>query len=156
MANVVVLIGRLTKDPDLRYFEQSGTVRARFTIAVNRPLSREKQMEYEQQGKQVADFINCVAWGGRAETIGQYVKKGDQFAVVGRIETGSYQDETGKMVYTTDVNVNSFDLISGNRQQGATESSGGFQGSQPNQRNPLEGYGEINNDSPFRDDDIPF
>ena len=149
-------LGRLTKDPDLRYFEQSGTVWARFTIAVDKPLSREKQMEYEQQGRPTADFINCVAWGGRAETIAQYVKKGEQLAVTGRIETGSYQDETGKMVYTTDVNVNSFDLISGNRQQGATESSGGFQGSQSAQQNPLEGYGAVTSDGPYGDDDIPF
>ena len=154
--NVVTLLGRLVKDPDMRYLQQSDNVVTRFTLAVDKGLSKEKKDEVKRKGGTTADFINCVAWGGRAETIGQYVKKGEQLAVTGRIETGSYQDETGKMVYTTDVNVNSFDLISGNRNAGATESPGGFQGSQPNQQNPLEGYGAVTSDSPYGNDDIPF
>lgn len=87
--NRVILIGRTTKDIELRYTNNEKAV-ARFTIAVNRKV---------QDG---ADFINCVAWGKTAELLDKYVKKGHRVGIIGRIQTGSY-DKDGKKVYTTDV-----------------------------------------------------
>lgn len=98
MYNKVILMGRLTKDPDVRYSqgEQPKAI-ARFTLAVNR--------EYQRQGEErQADFITCVAFGSRAEFIEKYFAKGNSILIEGRIQTGSYDDqETGKKVYTTDI-----------------------------------------------------
>ena len=103
--NKVVLIGRLTKDPDLRYAPGSGTAVGRFTVAVNR---RKKE--------DGADFINCVAFGKTAETISQYLTKGRQIAVIGSIRTGSYDAQDGTKRYTTDVAVESFEFVGSNGQ----------------------------------------
>lgn len=93
MANIVLLIGRLTKDPDVRYTTQTQTAVATFTLAVNRPYSKEKE----------ADFIRIVVYGKPAENCGTYIKKGSLVGVQGRIQTGSYKKENGDTVYTTDV-----------------------------------------------------
>ncbi len=90
--NNVILIGRLTKDPEMSY-TQSQTAICKFTIAVDRQSKEEK----------TADFIRIVVWGKQAETCDRYLYKGKQVAVNGRIQTGSYKDKDGKMVYTTDV-----------------------------------------------------
>ncbi|MFQ9672104.1 MAG: single-stranded DNA-binding protein [Clostridium paraputrificum] len=103
--NKVVLIGRLTKDPELRYAAGSGTAVTRFTIAVNRQFKKDE-----------ADFINCVAFGKTAETISQYLTKGRQIAVTGSIRTGSYDAQDGTKRYTTDVAVESFEFIGSNGQ----------------------------------------
>ena len=88
--NTVVLIGRLTKDPNVRY-SQDGKPSARYTLAVDRPFKSDS-----------ADFINCVAFGNNAEFTNKYFRKGMKVAVAGRLQTGSYQKE-GQTVYTTDV-----------------------------------------------------
>lgn len=95
MINNVVLVGRLTKDIELRY-TQTGIVVARFTLAVNRAFSNQK-------GEKEADFISCIAWRKQAENLANYMRKGNQIGVVGRIQTGSYDDKDGKRVYTTEV-----------------------------------------------------
>lgn len=100
--NHVVLIGRLTRDPELRYL-QSGTANARFTLAVDRDLSKEKKQEAEAKGQPTADFINIVAWGKTAENCANYLAKGRMVAVSGRIQTGSYEGKDGKRVYTTEI-----------------------------------------------------
>lgn len=100
--NVFNGIGRLTKDVDMKY-TQSGTAVARFTIAINRPFKNEN-------GNYEADFINCVAFGKRAETIAQYARKGHRIGITGSIMTGSYEKE-GQKVYTTDVNVTGFTFL---------------------------------------------
>lgn len=101
--NCANLIGRLTKDVDLRK-TKSGTSVAGFILAVDKGLSKQKRDEAEQAGRPTADFISCQAWGKTAELLAKYCKKGSRIAVEGRIQTGSYQDkETGKTVYTTDV-----------------------------------------------------
>lgn len=87
MINNVVLVGRLTKDPDIRNTQQ-GTVVASFTLAVNRNFK-------DQNGNREADFINCVAWRKTAELLGDHVKKGQQIGVVGRIQTRSYDNQQG-------------------------------------------------------------
>lgn len=103
--NKVILIGRLTKDPELRFTAGSGMAVSRFTVAVNR---RKKE--------DGADFINCVAWGKTAETIAQYLTKGRQVAISGSIRTGSYDAQDGTKRYTTDVAVESFEFIGSNGQ----------------------------------------
>lgn len=100
--NNVVLIGRLTRDPDLRYLA-NGTPVANFGIAVDKELSKEKKQEFESQGKPTADFINIVAWSGTAEAVANYTSKGLKVAVQGRIQTRSWEDDTGNKRYATEV-----------------------------------------------------
>ncbi len=102
--NKVVLVGRLVKDPELRFAAGSGTAVARFTLAVNRQFKKDE-----------ADFVSCIAFGKAGETIAQYITKGRQLAIAGNIRTGSYEAQDGTRRYTTDVVVESFDFIdSGN------------------------------------------
>ena len=100
--NVFTGIGRLTKDVDMKY-TPSGLAVARFTIAINRPFKN-------QNGEQEVDFINCVAFGKRAETIAQYVRKGHRIGITGSVQTGSYEKE-GRTIYTTDINVSGFTFL---------------------------------------------
>ena len=101
--NKVFLIGRLTKDPDLRY-TQSGQAVVSFSLAVDRGLSKQKRQEMESMNRPTADFPRITVWGVQAENVSRYLKKGNQCAIDGRIQTGSYIDkETGKTVYTTDI-----------------------------------------------------
>jgi single-strand DNA-binding protein len=91
--NNVVLIGRLTKDPEVKYIPQSETAVVNFTLAVDRPIAKEK----------TADFIRIVAFGKTAELCERFLTKGKQIAIQGRIQTGSYENKNGDRVYTTDV-----------------------------------------------------
>ena len=103
MLNNVVLIGRIVKDPELRYTQSQQAI-CTFTLAVDKGLSRDKREEMEAAGKPTADFPRIMVWGKQAENVSRYLSKGSQCAVIGRIQTGSYQDrETGKTVYTTDI-----------------------------------------------------
>ncbi|EAC3156017.1 single-stranded DNA-binding protein [Listeria monocytogenes] len=95
MMNRVVLVGRLTKDPDLRY-TQAGAAVATFTLAVNRPFKN-------AQGEQEADFINCVVWRKPAENVANFLKKGSMAGVDGRVQTRNYEDSDGKRVFVTEV-----------------------------------------------------
>lgn len=99
--NSVNIVGRLTKDIEITK-TQGGTSVGKFTIAVNR--------KFKQEGQPEADFIRCIAWGKTTEIMAQYLSKGSQLGVTGRIQTGSY-DKDGKTVYTTDVVVESFDFL---------------------------------------------
>ena len=101
--NKVFLVGRLTRDPELRY-SASNLATARTSLAVDRQFQREGE---ERQ----ADFINIVAFGVRAETMKKYLTKGSQIAVDGRIQTGSYDGADGKKVYTTDVIIDNFQFL---------------------------------------------
>lgn len=106
--NKVVLIGRTTKSPELRYAPGTGTAVCRFTLAVNKPYKKDE-----------TDFINCVAFGKIAETIAQYVLKGRQVAITGSIRTGSYENNAGNKIYTTDVVLDGFEFIgNSNNNQG--------------------------------------
>lgn len=109
--NNVQLIGRLTKDVDLRYINgaQGQTAVARFTVAVDRPP--------KQDGTKEADFISCQAWGRKAEVIQQYFQKGSKIGLIGKIRTGSYQNQQGATVYTTDVEVTDIDFLDPRNQQ---------------------------------------
>lgn len=113
--NKVTLIGRLTKDPEVRYSQgENPTAVARYTLAVNRRVSRD--------GEQAADFINCVSFGKSGEFAEKYLKKGMKMAVAGRIQTGSYTNKDGVKVYTTEVVVD---------EQEFAESKGSSQGAEP-------------------------
>ena len=110
--NNVTLIGRLTKDPELRYLQggNSGAV-ARFTVAVDKQLSREKKAEMESKDQPTADFINIVVWGKLAENVTKFTQKGKRVASTGRIQTGSYQAQDGSRRYTTDVVASNVEFI---------------------------------------------
>ena len=105
MINSVVLVGRLTKDIELRK-TQSGLSVASFTVACDRRLSQAQKNNNEQS----ADFINCVAWRGSADFLGKYAHKGDTVGVEGRIQTRSY-DRDGQRVYVVEVLANSVNLL---------------------------------------------
>lgn len=99
--NKVILMGRLTKDPEVRYSQsENSTVIARFSIAINR-----------RGADAGTDFINCVAFGKTAETIEKYFNKGNRICISGRIQTGSYTNKDGAKVYTTDVIVEELDFV---------------------------------------------
>ena len=99
--NNCVLIGRLCADPEMRVL-QNGTATTRFTLAVDRALSKDKKQEAEGKGQPTADFVPVTVWGKQAESCADYLAKGRMVAVQGRITTGSYEKE-GKTVYTTEV-----------------------------------------------------
>lgn len=141
--NLVVLYGRLTKDPELRY-SQSGTANTFTTIAVDRGLSKEKRQEAEAAGQPTADFISIKAFGKTAEILANYFHKGNRIAVEGKIATGSYE-KNGARVYTTDVIVNRVHFIESAKENGG---DGNNQGFAPQDNNA--GY------YPFDNSDVPF
>ena len=108
--NVVTLIGRLSKDPELRYSPQ-GMANTRITVAVDRGYNQQKRQEAEAQNQPTADFISCVAFGKTAELIANYFNKGNRIGLEGRIQTGSYDKQDGTRVYTTDVLVSLVEFI---------------------------------------------
>ena len=107
MINKVVLVGRLTKDPELRY-TPSGVAVSNFTVACNRP--------FKTDGKQEADFINCVVWRKPAENLANYMKKGNLIGLDGRIQTRSYEGQDGKRVYVTEVVADSVQFLESKNQ----------------------------------------
>src|SRR5690625_2256574 len=103
MLNRVVIVGRLTRDPDLRY-TPNGVAVANFTVAANRPFTN-------QQGNRDADFINCVVWRKPAENLANYMKKGSQIGVDGRLQSRTYEGQDGKTVYVTEVVADSIQFL---------------------------------------------
>ncbi|GMB09775.1 single-strand binding protein [Thermolongibacillus altinsuensis] len=164
MINRVILVGRLTKDPELRY-TPNGVAVATFTLAVNRTYTN-------QQGEREADFINCVVWRRQAENVANYLKKGSLAGVEGRLQTRSYENQEGRRVYVTEVVADSVQFLeprSSGEQRGMA--SGSYYG-EPfpfgSNQNPHHtndpGFSRIDED-PFAndgqpidisDDDLPF
>lgn len=151
MINNVVLVGRLTRDIELRK-TQSGLSVASFTIACDRRLSQEQKNNNEQS----ADFISCVAWRGSADFLGNYAHKGDTVGVEGRIQTRSY-DCDGQKVYVTEIVANSVSILHSTQPRQAqaqtqpqqqTQNSAATQANDP-MEDYLNGY-EINSD------ELPF
>lgn len=101
--NIASLIGRLTKEPELKY-TPNGKAVVQFTIAVNRPYTKDN-------GEKEADFINCVAWNKTAETICNYSRKGHQVGVTGPIRTRSYENQEGRKIYITEIIVENLTLL---------------------------------------------
>lgn len=125
--NKVILMGRLTRDPEVRYTQgEQPMAIARYSLAVDRRFARNNQ-----EGQQTADFISCVAFGKNGEFAEKYLHKGTKIAVEGRIQTGSYTNKDGVKVYTTDVVVESQEFAeSKNAQSGNGGSEGGYANSQ--------------------------
>ena len=123
MLNSVCLVGRLTKDPELRYTPNNQAV-ATFSLAVNRNFK-------SQNGEREADFINCVIWRQQAENLANWAKKGDLIGITGRIQTRSYENQQGQRVYVTEVVADSFQLLekrdNGNQPQGNSQPDFGRQ-----------------------------
>ena len=140
--NKVVLIGRLTKDPELKYTPGSGTAVTTITLAVDRRFSKDNQRE--------ADFIPVVIWGKSAESTAQYMSKGKLMGVSGRIQTRSYEAKDGGRRYVTEVVAEEIKFLEwGNKNQ---SNEGGFTDNNDNQ-----GYGASFDDmTPIDDGDIPF
>lgn len=110
--NRVILVGRITKDPEIRYTSSDIPV-CQFTLAVNR--------RYQTNGEKQADFINCVAWRSSAELLGKYVKKGAQIGIEGQIQVRSYEDNGGVKRYVTEVVCDSITFL---ESKGSRENSG--------------------------------
>lgn len=122
--NKAILIGRLTKNPELRYTQSNQAV-CSFTLALDRKMSRDKREEAEANNRPTADFPRVIVWGKMAENASRYLFKGSQCAVDGRIQTGSYQDrETGKTIYTTDIIAESVEYLSNSTQERSKSNSG--------------------------------
>lgn len=131
--NNVVLIGRLTKDPDLRYLK-SGTALCKFGLAVDKGLSKDKKQEMESKGQHTADFINISAWGKMAENCANYLAKGRLVGIQGRIQTGSYTTDDGSRRYTFEVVANNVEFLEwGNKENKSDDNSwdGGMEGFYP-------------------------
>ena len=120
--NKVILMGRLTRDPDVRYTQgaDGSMAIARYTLAVDRRQSR------NNADGQTADFINCVAFGRSGEFAERYLHKGTKIAVTGRIQTGSYTNKDGVKVYTTDVVVEEQEFAESKNAQGGNGGEGGY------------------------------
>ncbi|WP_144468593.1 single-stranded DNA-binding protein SsbA [Bacillus pumilus] len=181
MLNRVVLVGRLTKDPELRYTPNGAAV-ATFTLAVNRTFTN-------QSGEREADFINCVTWRRQAENVANFLKKGSLAGVDGRLQTRNYENQQGQRVFVTEVQAESVQFLepkSGGAgsggYSGGGNSGGQYYGGSQNDQNPFgnepsqnpygnqsnqqnRNQGNRFNDDPFAndgkpidisDDDLPF
>lgn len=138
--NNAMLIGRLTRDPELRYIPGTGTPVSKFNLAVNKDLSKDKKQEMESKNQPTADFINIVVWGKMAENCANYLAKGRLIGVQGRIQTGSY-DKDGTKVYTTEVVANHVEFLEFGDKQNKESSTSSYD---------TTGFHPVDND------DIPF
>ena len=149
MINNVVLVGRTTKDPELRYTPSNVAV-ATFSLAVNRTFK-------DANGERETDFINCVIWRQQAENLANWAKKGALIGITGRIQTRSYENQQGQRVYVTEVVAENFQML---------ESRAAREGNQQNQGNTFQngnsssgGYNSPfgrSNPTDISDDDLPF
>ena len=140
--NKVLLIGRLTKDPELRY-TQSGTAVASFTLAVNRRFSN-------QNGEREADFINCVAWQKSAEFVANYFRKGQQMALEGRLQVRTYDGNDGQRRWVTEVVADQIEFVGSKNENGS-----GRQDYQNNNASAGSSLG-LGEEIVFDDNDLPF
>lgn len=140
--NKVILMGRLTRDPEVRYTTTNNTLVASFSIAVNRRFARQGE---ERQ----ADFINIVAWDKTGEFCSKYFKKGMQVAIVGRIQTRNYEDKDGKKVYVTEVVAEECHFADTKREGAENGLFGGT-------NEPFNPDNAPNDFTPVTDDDLPF
>jgi len=133
--NKVILMGRLTKDPELKYTTANNTAVCSFTLAVNRKFTKQGE-------EKKADFINCQSWAKTAEFVAKYFTKGSQVAIVGRIETRTWDDNEGKKHYVTEVIVEDTYFADSKKGEGTpSQKPTGAQG---------DGF------YPLEDDDLPF
>ena len=144
--NKVILMGRLTRDPEVRYSQgEQATAIARYTLAVDRRFRREGD-------QQTADFIGCVAFGRQGEFAEKYLRKGTKIAITGRIQTGSYTNKDGQKVYTTDVVVEEQEFA---ESKAASEGNGGFTPADRPSPSVVAGDGFMNIPDGI-DEELPF
>lgn len=150
--NKVILMGRLTRDPDVRYSSGDGsTAVARYTLAVDRRFHRD--------GDATADFIGCVAFGRQAEFAEKYLRQGTKIAITGRIQTGSYTNREGQKVYTTDVVVEEQEFA---ESKNAGGNNGGYSAPQHNNPAPSANTSDLGSADGFMnipdgiDEELPF
>ncbi|WP_042683140.1 single-stranded DNA-binding protein [Anaerosalibacter massiliensis] len=130
--NQVILIGRTTKEPELKFL-QTGLAVCNFTLAIDKNLSKDKKQEYESKGYPTADFINIVVYGKQAENCANYLDKGRLTAVQGRIQTRSYEAKDGTRRYVTEVVANHVEFLEWSKKD-----------------NDIEGFSQVDNaDLPF-------
>ena len=141
MINDVVLVGRMTRDAELRYTGNNTAV-ATFTLAVNRNFKN-------QNGEREADFINCVMWRQQAENIANWAKKGTLIGITGRIQTRNYENQQGQRVYVTEVAAETFQVMESRNNQQGGQSQGGYQNG---------GQSAFGDSQPMdiSEDDLPF
>lgn len=145
--NKVILMGRLTRDPVVRYTQgEQPMAIARYSLAVDRRFARNNQ-----EGQQTADFISCVAFGKNGEFAEKYLHKGTKIAIEGRIQTGSYTNKDGVKVYTTDIVVESQEFAESKNAQG---NSSGNEGGYANGSQPADNDGFMN--IPDGIEELPF
>lgn len=144
MINNTVLVGRVTKDIELKQTQANKSV-TQFVLAVNRQFKN-------ANGEREADFINIVAWGKTAELLAQYVHKGSQIGVVGRIQTRNYENQQGQRVYITEVIADNFQMLESRSQQEQGQSQQRTTQQQAKQSDPFSGGTPLN----LNDDDLPF
>ena len=150
--NKVILMGRLTRDPDVRYSAgENSTAVARYTLAVDRRFHRD--------GDATADFIRCVAFGRQAEFAEKYLRQGTKIAITGRIQTGSYTNREGQKVYTTDVVVEEQEFA---ESKNAGGNNGGYSAPQHNNPAPSANTSDLGSADGFMnipdgiDEELPF
>lgn len=144
MINNVVLVGRITRDPELRYTPQQNQAVATFNLAVNRQFKN-------ANGEREADFINCVIWRQQAENLANWAKKGTLIGLTGRIQTRNYENQQGQRIYITEVVADSFQML---------ESRSGTKPNEESQNNTAPNFArDTPHDIPgteISDDDLPF
>jgi single-strand DNA-binding protein len=143
--NSVILIGRLTRDPELRFIAGSGRAVANFTIAIDRNYAKDKKAEMQKKRLPTADFIRVIVWGKQAENCATFLAKGRLVAINGSIQTSSYKTNIGETRYSTDVLVNRVEFLEwGDKKNGGSSDDFNF-GVDPSEFQMIED-----------DDDIPF
>lgn len=156
MINNVVLVGRLTKDPELKY-TQGGIAVTRFTLAVNRSFTN-------QQGQREADFVNCVTWRKQAENTANYLRKGSLAGIEGRIQTSNFEGKDGNRVFMTEVVADSIQFLEPKGSQRQSGYNTEYDGQQydtrtnaPSQQQYSDNkYGSDQAPVNVEDDDLPF
>ena len=146
MINNITLVGRLTKDSDLRY-TSDGTATATFSLAVNRPFK-------SANGEREADFINCVIWRKNAENFANFTRKGSLVGITGRIQTRNYENKEGQRVYVTEVVAENFALLE-SKKDGASNGQAG-QSNNRSSHQPSDPFSSHGESIDISDDDLPF
>lgn len=153
MLNRVVLVGRLTRDPELRYTANGGTAVARFTLAVERNYTN-------QQGEREADFIFISVWRGLAENCAKYLRKGSLVALEGRLQVRSYENQEGRTVWSTEVVADQVKFLdsrsSQNNDNNFGDNSMGYSNQNQNKPSNQDPFQSVGKPIDLSDDDLPF
>ncbi len=150
MINNVTLVGRITKEPELRYTPQNQAV-GTFGLAVNRQFKN-------SNGEREADFINCVIWRQQAENLAKFAKKGSLIGITGRIQTRNYENQQGQKVYVTEVVADTFQMLESNKTQGQQANKPQAQNKKPQEPAPFKDPASepFAGGTEISDDDLPF